>query len=231
MNDKQKEKLRKLMALGESSNPHESALAIKRAQQYLEKWGLEASALSHLKHDNSQTESNSIPSEIREWENELGWLISRAFGCIHLMSDGGFCFIGEGSTASVASYAFDVLYRNLCESRLRYMVTNSKPNASLTSKMSLGNHYASAYVLSLKKEVYTFALTEEKKQELTEYRDSIFPCLGKAQKAKRPRKHKDQEKAMRQGFADGSKVKLHHGVDGDAKDQINLFDTKGLVLK
>ena len=108
------DKIKKLLALGESPNEHEAALALKRAQQLLDKHNL-------TKTDIEQT----VIKEIRitmgkhcgeDWVSALMKSICNEFCCFPLIDGGGgtenkYILAGEKDDLEIAEYTIHYLYR------------------------------------------------------------------------------------------------------------------------
>ena len=78
------EKVRKLLALGQSDNEHEAALAIARAQALMEKYGIEAAMLRVNGDDDEPVEDFAVFTRSRQkifWRGKLAATLAKANGC------------------------------------------------------------------------------------------------------------------------------------------------------
>lgn len=130
MNNKVLDKLKKLLRLAKSSNPHEASLALSRAQKLMIEHNIGA--------DNPELNGvcdETITSQLRiqtppAYLAGLFNLVKEAFGC-----DGYFqptftrmemVFIGHDQRPEIAGYVYTVLERQLTAARKEFMSTLSK---------------------------------------------------------------------------------------------------------
>lgn len=116
-NDRYRDKVRKLLALAESSNPHEAERALTQAKKIMAKYNISA-------QDSEIVEVTAIPvarKRLKDYESLMVASIREVSGCeIFLKSRyenrKWQCyplFVGVTSDASMAAYCFDVLYSQL----------------------------------------------------------------------------------------------------------------------
>lgn len=125
MNDKTAsviDKIKKLLALANSSNEHEAALAAGHAQRLLSEHNLAMADIdaSH-KPDKADSVETVVPKVLPKWLRYLCAGVSTAFDCqtVHYPSTGKMVFIGVGADVEIASYTFSYLnnvVRKLCTS-------------------------------------------------------------------------------------------------------------------
>jgi hypothetical protein len=122
------DKIKKLLALANSSNEHEAALAAGHAQRLLSEHNLAMADIdaSH-RPDKADSVGSVVPKVLPKWLRYLCAGVSDAFDCrtVHFPSTGKMVFIGVGADVEIASYTFSYLIkvvRKLCISYLRYHV-------------------------------------------------------------------------------------------------------------
>lgn len=122
------EKIQKCFALSKSSNPNESALALRQAHKLLEKYNLTMSEVELS--DISNEDSFIRKSAIKHYESTLAVVIANAFDCVASFKDVYdkrlkrkivIVFSGYSSDVTVANYAFEVLFRQLKQARKEYL--------------------------------------------------------------------------------------------------------------
>jgi hypothetical protein len=115
-------RLRKVLSLSNSSEPGEAAAALHQARIIMDKYGLDA-----VDVETSSVEEASVRlsgSDVPRWELILVTSIKRALGVEALIQStqkvarlvrprASVIFVAEGKKAQIASYAFEVLRRQL----------------------------------------------------------------------------------------------------------------------
>lgn len=118
------EKIKKLLALADSSNEHEAALAAAHAQRLLSEHNLGMADIeaSH-KPDTADRIELSAAKTLPKWVRHLSAGISSAFDCqaIHHSANGRLTFIGVGADPQVAAYTFTYLERTVRKLCSRFM--------------------------------------------------------------------------------------------------------------
>lgn len=117
-NDRYRDKVRKLLALAESDNPHEAERALAQAKAIMAKYNIAACDTEII-----EVKSSSVPRpRIKDYENHLIQCIKNVSGCEaflrHVKQDEGrirtfICFIGLAQDANMAAYSMDVLHSQL----------------------------------------------------------------------------------------------------------------------
>ncbi|WP_079542125.1 DUF2786 domain-containing protein [Cardiobacterium hominis] len=109
-------RIKKCLALGKSSNPHEAAAAMRQAQKLMEMAGVtvEDVALAGITDVNLDLPSKTLP----RWHHVLISIVASGFGCECMMTRSFFGepfvhFIGTAARVEVASYAYTVLRRQI----------------------------------------------------------------------------------------------------------------------
>lgn len=114
------DKIRKLLALANSSNEHEAALAASHAQRLLSEHNL---AMADIEPDNKPQSAEKLETAVAKtlpkWVRHLSAGVCSAFDCqaIHHPAFGKMTFIGVGADVQVAAYTFaylDKTVRKLC---------------------------------------------------------------------------------------------------------------------
>ncbi len=128
------EKIKKLLALANSSNEHEAALAASHAQRLLSQHNLAMADIeSSVKPDKADKVETTVSKTLPKWVRHLSAGICTAFDCqaIHHPALGKMTFIGVGADVQIAAYTFSYLdktVRKLCSSYIKHHVSDATPN-------------------------------------------------------------------------------------------------------
>lgn len=117
-------KIKKLLALAESSNENEAALAFARAQKLMQDYDISMTDISESSFDNMEID---IPVLFRNKAIIVKFIniISETFGIKIIIRTRGsspraFTLIGKKERILTAEYAFTILYRSLYNARNRF---------------------------------------------------------------------------------------------------------------
>jgi len=119
------DKIKKLLALADSCNEHEAALAAAHAQRLLAAHNL---AMADITAADRPEQVDSVETDVArslpKWTRHLSAGVSSAFDCkaIHQPAAGKLTFIGVGADVQVAAYTFTYLdrtVRKLCRGYLK----------------------------------------------------------------------------------------------------------------
>ena len=129
------EKIKKLLALANSCNEHEAALAASHAQRLLSEHNL---AMADIEAAVPRPESAdkldvAVSKTLPKWVRHLSAGVCTAFDCqaIHHPATGRLTFIGVGADVQIAVYTFaylDRTVRKLCTSYLKQHASPSQAN-------------------------------------------------------------------------------------------------------
>lgn len=123
------DKIKKLLALANSSNEHEAALAASHAQRLLSEHNLAIADIEGAnKPDKADKIETSVAKTLPKWLRHLSGGVSYAFDCqaIHHPTTGKMTFIGISADVQVAAYTFiylDRTLRTLCSSYMKQNIT------------------------------------------------------------------------------------------------------------
>ncbi len=215
------EKIQKLLALANSSNEHEAALAAAHAQRLLSEHNL-AMADVEAKQQRPQSADKvetTVAKTLPKWVRNLSAGVCSAFDCqaIHHPAQGKMTFIGVGADVQVASYTFSYLdrtIRKLCSSYMKYHVNDS--NQSNRNRELMRQSYYLGAVLTINSQ-----LVQQKVQTpitpgaLVPIKEGLIKKsmseLG-AIRTVRGRRSYINTHAYNQGQSDGKNVSIHKGV-------------------
>lgn len=205
-------KIRKCLALGNSSEPHEAAAAMRQARALMDQHGIDADqvAASAMTHHFARAGSRP-PPHLRLLE----LTISDALGVRGFWARwaGTIIFIGPDPAPEVAAHAWIVLTRALEQGRRRYVDTLTRCRTA--TKRRRGEAYALGWVRGVKQVVFFYGgISAETKRAIESYAEQTF---GKSQSAKPKPKTitKRDMGAVVAGYRDGRQQTLHRPLDGN----------------
>ncbi|MCS6271838.1 DUF2786 domain-containing protein [Shewanella baltica] len=148
------DKIKKLLALAGSGNPHEAALALSRAQALMVKHGLD-----HIDIELASVSKRSVGLKQKRpslWVASLMNIVAKAFGAEVILNNDFQCnkvishatFIAINPNDEIASYCFDVLYRQLRRDRADY-INCLHGNCKKSSKTARADWYCLGWVSTL----------------------------------------------------------------------------------
>ena len=215
------EKIKKLLRLAASDNPHEAAAAMRQARALMEKYRLEESDvhLSDVYECAARSGSKITPPQ---WEANLVGAVSQAYACkvLFMSGIGEWRFIGE--LAELASYTMALLLRQIRQSRRDFISTQLK-RCKPATKTKRADVFCSAWVSAVRKQVMAFAGNDEPSQATEAY---MLKHHAETEKLDCRDRNANKGTGMRamtdamHGFIAAGDVRLNHGVNG--QDQLSL---------
>lgn len=206
------DKIRKLLALSESSNEHEAAAAMRQARKLMDKHQLSSVDSEVFAAGCTTIASKSVRHP--KWESDLASMVGDAFGCSSYLGYHRVRFVGPHGMTEVAGYTFNVLLRQL--RRAKDAALDEYRWLTASEKRQLGRSFAEAWVHAVWSKVDEFAapLTEHQRAAHSEYLKKAEGSIITPGKQKKSA-ISDDPVAMagaRMGYAQGGEVQLHYGV-------------------
>lgn len=224
--DKIIDKIKKLLALAKSSNANEAALALSRAQKLMQEHAITFTDVELA--DCATSESLLDAKGVNKYEVNLIHLIGYAFGIepivsytrINWKTRAKVLFLGIYPQPELAQYCFDVLYRQLKQSRSLHIKQQSN-RCKAATKTKRGDAFAEAWVMSVYRTVQKFALNDEQLALIQTYKDNRFDDL-ESSKGRDRTKGKARGADYHAGLKAAKNVRLDRPVDG--KETAKLQD-------
>lgn len=215
-NEKQLEKLKKLLALAKSDNPHEAALALQRAQKLMQAYNITQADLALSDIDESVSNYWAAGS-VNPPRYILGLLdiIQVAFGVKSIIHSGfkpSVGFYGNKDRVELASYTWEVLARQLIAARKSYIGQQNKRIKNKT-KTSRGDKFAEGWVLAVRSEVHLFAMSREERELAKLWLEQKYPESGTTM-GREAGKSRDADMSRHLGYREGENIRLHQPVHG-----------------
>ena len=221
-NEKVLEKLKKLLSLAKSNNPHEAALALQRAQKLMLAYNISPDDLALSDIDESISDYWAAGS-VNPPRYMLGLLdiIQTAFGVKSIIHSGhtpSVGFYGNKERVGLASYTWEVLARQLIQARKAYIRQQNKRIKNST-KTNRGDKFAEGWVLAVRSEVHLFAMSREERELATLWLEQKYPDSGTTS-GREAGKSRDADMSRHNGYQEGRYVRLHQPVDGQAQPKL-----------
>ncbi len=220
------EKIRKLLALSNSSNEHEAALAASHVQRLLSEHNLAMADIeTSQKPEKADRIETSAAKALPKWVRHLCAGVSSAFDCqaIHHPATGTMSFIGVGADVQIAAYTFSYLektIRRLCTAYIKLQV--SAATANRQRELIRHSYYLGAV------SIINQLLAAQKKETpitpgtLVQHKEALIRQtvneLGHIRTI-RSRKSYVNSGAYLQGQSDGKQIGIHRGIASETKVQ------------
>lgn len=215
------EKIKKLLALANSSNEHEAALAASHAQRLLSEHNLAMADIEAAhKSDKAGKVETTVSKTLPKWLRHLSAGVSTAFDCqaIHHPSTGKMTFIGVGVDVQIAAYTFTYLDRTVRKLCSTYMKQHARSTIANRHRELMRNSYYMGAVSTINARlreqkvqtpVTTGALVPVKEGLIRQTMNEIGNL-----RTMRSRKSYVNTDAYSRGQTDGGQVGIHKGITG-----------------
>ena len=211
------EKIKKCLALSESDNPNEAEAALRQARKLMEKYRLEMADVESSRAQEYQLKVGKGTRQSAQWVRLLGLVVANAMGCICFFRHGtlgqSLIFIGGEGSGELAAYAYEVLARQLTNSRKKYLL--ELPDFGKAYKRKMGTLYAEGWIRGIAQRVEQFGgMDERTERAVSAFCDKHYPDLPLSE-FKRRKVSPSEYQACLLGESDGSKVELHRPMGRD----------------
>lgn len=222
------DRIRKLLALGQSPNPHEAAAAIERAQRLMAEHGLceddidVAEIEIHGCNDSAMSRAKSVPA----YETMLANMVKDVFGVEAVLQQRPgprISFYGPVPRAEIAAHCFVVLLRKLTQARLEYMVGGFSLHDQRTL-ISRGDNFAEGWVAAVALIVRRVFLTDRESAAIAVWERKHFGRLVVVT-ARGARPVRGAADARAAGWEAGERVDLFRSMSGGRRQQ--MFGGRG----
>ncbi|MBZ9612182.1 DUF2786 domain-containing protein [Rheinheimera maricola] len=211
------DKIKKLLALAKSSNEHEAANALRRAQKLMQEHKLTAEDVSLSEVEQREIKRANAAEKQPLWANLLTGCITNAFGLDAILSwnrnvGATVIFIGPADRVEIGTYCYEVLAPQLVKARRNYLNKLSK-RLKLTTKTNRADLFAEGWISAVRRQVHALVPTEEEQNLIQLYKEKHFPKLHKTEVRSAEQKRRDLD-AYYEGHGAGRNVRLNAGVNG-----------------
>lgn len=212
------EKIKKCLELAKSSNPNEAALAMEKAQHLMNKYNIdmEEVKLSDINVMNTYASEAIDPAA---YILDLASMIGSVFGCNTLFTREIKSsrwvttaeFIGIKPSSDLASFAFDILRRQISKDRKKFLKLCS-PRWKRPTKIRKANIFCEAWIQSVEKKVKKLVLPADKKSLITYFIKTKYGNLDTIKRRDETWKPVDHQ-VIKAGLNAGNSAQLNHGVN------------------
>ncbi|MBS9780908.1 MAG: DUF2786 domain-containing protein [Gammaproteobacteria bacterium] len=227
MNEHILEKIKKCLKLAKSANENEAAIALKQAKALMDKYGVDENTLvfSDISEEKTYTKTQSMPPQ---WNAGLMNVCASAFDCEvfvskELFNNTSVTFVGVKHSAYLASYAYEVLLRQLTKARKDYYAKNNK-RCKRSTRIYRADQFAEGYVSRLYNKINDFAgnTPEIVSQYMSEKHGKLSKIKPRKNKAATDgRSQRGNENAFDDGWRAGKNANLHRPIGGQEQRRLN----------
>lgn len=221
VDDKLIERVKKLLALATSSNPHEAAAALAKAQALMAEHNISIGKLAASELGDAKVDSKSSVGSPKDYEVHLCSAIASAFGCRLLSTKGdswvykatggrggwtSFTFIGTKSGVQVAEHVAIVMLRKLRQARAEFVKTTA-------SKSAAADAFCLGWAEGVRKHVAALAIDATVAAAIND----MVEERTKGRKAKTQQSSLNDARAFHDGVRRGSEERLHRPVGASSE--------------
>jgi len=214
MDKKILDKIKKLMALANSANPHEAANALRKAQLLMQEHQLSQSdiELSDIAEHSAALANTSKTQP--QWSMKLMAMILQAFGITGYFNPGlrRCFFVGYQDRAEIAAYCYAVLARQLKAARRDFLASLNK-RLKATTKTARADLFCEGWISGVYQQVTDLVPSEKEQALVARYMSEKRARLTAAKVREAKATARDQD-AGYAGYEAGKQVKLNAGVGG-----------------
>lgn len=219
--DKIIKRLKKLMALTQSSNANEAAAALARAQKLTETHGITQDDIELS--DIHESICDYWPVGASHPPRYMAYLlrvIEDAFGVNSILLSNGVSFYGLYNRPELAGYTFEVLGRQLIKARKDFMKTQNKRLKTQT-KTARGDKFAEGWIIAVLNKIEVLARTAREVDLGERWLEKKYTDTTNRQ----PRKAgstRDNNHALNEGYQQGQYSHLHQPVYGQEQAKLGV---------
>ncbi len=216
------DKIKKLMALANSSNPHEAANALRKAQALMSQHQLTQLdvELSAIGEQSAKMANKSLKQP--KWSVMLTSLICQAFGVeaytSHSLFGCSMNFIGRTDLVEVAAYCYTVLSRQLVKARKEYQADLNK-RLKQSTKTARADLFCEGWVYGVYQQVHKLSMDPKEKELIQQFKAVHLKNLESGQIRDAKGTSRDSS-AMSDGYRVGRSVQLNTGVNGQEQAKL-----------
>ena len=226
------DRIRKLIALagGRGATDHEAALALEMAQRAMAEEGITETDLLAAEAAESYARSGA-QQRVPKWESALATVIGQGFACdlVHHGYEVQWSFVGIDPLPELASYAFQVLFRQCQKARTAYIATELKRVKRRAVKTRRADQFCDGWVLTASKKIRSISRPARHSSAITAFKQQRYGQLvsltttdRNAGRNLRDHDWRDIDAGMRQG----DDAELRNGV-GLGAGPVGLIEDRG----
>ena len=225
------EQIKKCLALSKSANQHEAAAALRQAMAFMEKYKIDADDPELL----GIAEASILGSGSQKptvFEAVLANAIAQMMGCKVILSGdikitkdlsfkkvAAWKFIGFDPAPEIASYAFDVLFRQLKKARSVFISENLKRVQIKANKVKRADLFCEGWVIEATKLVSDLNPDKEKMEQIQAYVQQKHNVRNSKPTDRNKKTNTNTDRAqndLHAGRQAGKSAKLNNAMNGGA---------------
>ena len=225
------EKIKKCLALSKSANQHEAAAALRQAMAFMDKYKIDADDPELL----GIAEASILGSGSQKptvFEAVLANAIAQMMGCKVILSGdikitkdlsfkkvAAWKFIGFDPAPEIASYAFDVLLRQLKKARSVFISENLKRVQIKANKVKRADLFCEGWVIEATKLVSDLNPDKEKMEQIQAYVQQKHNVRNSKPTDRNKKTNTNTDRAqndLHAGRQAGKSAKLNNAMNGGA---------------
>ena len=223
MSERIEEKVKKLLAIARrSTNQHEIANALSKAQALLKKYGLSSDLIALSSIGMFSVKMVNQAKKVPAWSALLATVCSEIFGVEPVRNkqyDTYYInFIGVADRAQIAAYVYDVLSRQLMSALAEYSATFSK-RLKRSTVISRRANFCEGWLIGVSNKVRELVPTQEEVELTERYKQMTFGHINHIE-AREAKKSRGSDLSRQKGYISGLQVELNHGVPGEQQKML-----------
>ncbi|MFM9271403.1 DUF2786 domain-containing protein [Halomonas elongata] len=223
-------KIERCMALSQSANAHEAGIALRHAQQLMQRYGLSEQdiTLASVTDHTATVQAGKVPPR---YLNSLAVLVNSAFGTQAIYSAtpqisgtqvrwiGQWQFLGTDGASQVAAYAYEVLQRQLIRDRKAYQ-SGLNRRIKRATRIRRGDAFAEAWVAGARESIVPVELPPSASEALEAYAERQCGELNYLTPRQRGQLRHHDYQAVHQGYDAGRQVRLHDAIETPEREAL-----------
>ena len=213
-------KIKKCLALSKSGNEHEAAIALRQAQALMLEFQIDPDLLDIVEANCS----SNVKKTPQTWEAMLVSTIAKSMQCRLIFSSGNpfygtkaqWTFIGVDPAPEIASYAFDVLYRQVNRARKSFIETSLKRVTVKKNKVRRADLFCEGWVEAVRHLIIgiNIEVAANTTARITKYMDQTHGSLNSFTPKDRNKGKTINHSDYRAGQQSGKSAQLNQAMNG-----------------
>lgn len=214
MKEKALDKIKKLLRLSKSDNPHEAALALQKAQEIMRAYSISENDILMSEVQEALSDSKTS-KKVNGWFHRLALMVAGCFGCevyyTNKYNSYEFYpgFVGEDPEAEIALYAFEVLRRQLKKAR-RDFIAGLPKQTQPKNRQKRADFFCHGWIYEVEGKVFALVPRREPTQKVKAYMQT--KDLKSTNTKSHPKHNSRDIEAAFEGSMAAKNVTLHKGT-------------------
>lgn len=222
-------KIKHCLGLSKSSNENEAAMALRQAHALMAKYNISMDdiALADIAESKAETSASKKPLQ---YQANLAHLVAHIFGCDYYIAGKydldkfkvkyDWVFVGVDMYAEIASYAFDVLSRQLKSARREYIKTHLGRVRLAKNKNARADLFCHGWVDSVEKLIRNLVPPTVNRDLIVQKMNTKNLTTGKALDRVSNSKATATTNDYHNGRLEGKNAQLHNTMHGNRHSRL-----------